>query len=435
MTRASALPPMAPQDLEAERAVLGLALLEADAAQAVAALDPLIFHADKHRLIAEAIQRLVRRGDPVDQVTLQAELTAMGLLDDVGGPVTLANLFEAATVASQFDACLRIIEDRATRRTLMRLGREISRQAAETAGDATEGIVSEAIAQLLRLQTDGRQPGIVTPRQLAADLATTLPDVGLMTGLAPLDAHADGLRPGNLVVIAGRPGMGKTALALQLAHRLGVDEGRPVLFVSLEMSAEEIGTRFLGLLADQNARDVRLHRIPPEARRAGLERLARSGFHVWDAAAPTATTVAALIRRAVVQHRIRAAFVDHLGKVRGSQRENRYLEVGEVAQTLKTTAKQLAIPIVALCQLNRLVERRNSPRPQLADLRDSGNIEEEADAVLFLWTSEERPEGKDPLPVHLYLAKNRHGETGERAYLFQKSRGRFVEQSSRAEGA
>ncbi len=143
--------------------------------------------------------------------------------------------------------------------------------------------------------------------------------------------------------------------------------------------------------------------------------------------------VLAIARTAVVRHGVRVVIVDHLGRITGKRRESRYLEASEVAEELKAAALQLDVPVVALCQLNRNVEGRNSPRPLLSDLRDSGRIEEEADEILFVWTSEERPEGKDPLPVRLSLAKDRSGATGERPYLFDKSCGRFREVSMRTE--
>jgi replicative DNA helicase len=228
--------------------------------------------------------------------------------------------------------------------------------------------------------------------------------------------------------------MGKTALGIQLAHHLSVEGSHPVLFVTLEMRKEEIGLRLQGLMLGKSTKELRAgHYARGECSRV-LDAIARSQFHLVDATAPTVTEVAGQIRRAVHRHRVEAVVVDHLGKMRGTRRESRYLEVGELAQTLKATAKQLGVPIVALHQLNRNVDHRDSPRPRLADLRDSGNVEEEADAIVFLWTAEERPEQKDSLPIHLYLAKNRHGETDDWAYLFHKRLGRFVEASDRADG-
>ncbi len=314
------------------------------------------------------------------------------------------------------------------------IGRELTIQAAESDGSATTtAVVATIVSALLDLETSRTASGILTPEQFAAFMVAAPADPGLPTGLRILDEACDGLRRGNLVVIAGRPGMGKTALGLQLAHQLSVVGRHPVLFATLEMRTEEIGLRLQGLMLGKSTQDLRAGRYAPGELPKVLEAIARSRFHLWDATAPTVAAAAAQIRRAVIRHGAQAVFVDHLGKMRGTRRDSRYLEVGELAQGLKATAKQLGVPIVALHQLNRDVERRDSPRPRLADLRDSGNVEEEADAILFLWTAEDRPEQKDPLLVRLYLAKNRHGQATEGAYLFQRRLGRFVEAAARSE--
>ena len=429
-------PPVPPQSLEAERAVLGALLLEPSLLPDVLdLLHPDDFYKEAHRTIFSAMTRLSTRSEPVDVITVIEELRKDGVFEEIGGHSALAVLQEAGTVATQLTAYTEIVRDRAARRRLMQVGRELTVQAAGPDGSTTtSAIVATTVSALLALETSRSASGILTPEQFAASMVQTPADPGLRTGLRILDEACDGLRRGNLVVIAGRPGMGKTALGIQIAHQMGVVDHHPVLFATLEMRIEEIWRRLHGVILGKSTQDIRAGRYEPGECARGLAILTRSQFHIWDATAPTVTEVSAQIRRAVIRHQVAVVIVDHLGKMRGTRRDNRYLEVGELAQGLKATAKQLGVPIIALHQLNRDVEHRDSPRPRLADLRDSGNVEEEADAILFLWTAEDHPERKDPLPVNLYLAKNRHGETANVVYLFQKRLGRFVEASNRAGG-
>jgi replicative DNA helicase len=428
------VPVVPPHDYEAEQAVLGAALLAPEAAQMVAEVDANIFYPEKHRLLASAIGRLVQQSQPVDVLTVKAELIGADAFDDAGGDAALAILADAGCLALNTAAYLGIVRERAARRELLRLGLELTTAAGDATAPQTETLINQTLTRLMSLDTTGGD-AIVTPKRFADELraAPTVP--GLSTGISLIDDLCDGLRAGNLVVIAGRPAMGKTALASQITHELSLRKGLPILFCSLEMTRTEIGIRLLALETEVRAQFLRSHLGHPDRVATGLAAIEQSGFHITDEAAPTLNTIQAHLRRACTKHQVVAAVVDHIGKIQTGRRESRYLEVGEIAQGLKSSAKQLGIPVIALAQLNRLVERRNSPRPQLADLRDSGNIEEEADAVVFVWTAEERHEGKDPLEVNLYLAKNRHGETGERPYLFRKAFGRFEERRARTEPA
>jgi replicative DNA helicase len=422
-----------PHDFGAEEAVLGAALLDPVAAYLVAGADPDVFYVESHRLVAAAIGRLVSRGAPVDATTVSTELGARGDLGLAGGAAALALLCERGSISTHFPAYLESVQERATRRGLLQLAREVLASATDEAGPATSKLIAQAYERLLALES-GTGEGIVPPAAFAEELSSPAPQRGLDTGVSLIDDVCDGLGAGNLVVAAGRPGMGKTALSLQIARHVAFTRLRPVLFVSLEMTRQEIGYRLLSLLTGLNSRKLKTGALANDPRvQRGIEAIRASGFRIVDPAAPRLTALQAEIRRGVLKHKAVLVIVDHLGKVQVGRRESRYLEVGEIAQALKATAKQLHVPILALAQLNRLVERRNSPRPQLADLRDSGNIEEEADAVVFLWTPEERPEGRDPLPITLTLAKNRHGETGEREYLFEKAHGGFAEASRRDE--
>ena len=423
-----------PHDLEAERALLGLALLDGDTAALVADVDPAVFYTEAHRAIARSIARLVRAERPVDLLTLRDDLERAGDLQTVGGAAALALLLEQAGVAIHATAYLEIVREKASKRALVTLGHRLASDAYDEAGPSAGDLVTAGIGQLLRLQSGSTE--IIEAPELfngAKDAA----EEPIPSGLPLLDDLFDGFTPGHLTVLAGRPGMGKTALACQLSHRLTRHDRVPVLFLSLEMPAKEIGARLLSIESGVNSRHIQRGTAPDPARIAQARAtLAASPFHIQRARTRQLSDVLTLIRTVVAKHHVRIVFLDHIGKVAikaAGRRESRYQEISEVCEELKAAAMQLNVPIVALAQLNRGVEGRNSPRPRLSDLRDSGRIEEEADEVLFLWTAEERSEGKDPLPVKLTLAKDRNGATGEREYLFHKSNGKLVEVSRREE--
>lgn len=423
---------VAPHDYAAEEAVLGAALLDPEAAQLVAGVDSAMFYPEKHRAVARAIGRLVQRSEPVDGHTVKAELMAAGELEIAGGPAALALLFERGHVAAYVPTYLATLTRLAARRDLIRLGLDMVRSARDEGGGDVQILIAGTFERLLAVE-HGTAEVIVPPERLAEELTQTEHTDGIPTGISLIDDHLDGLQAGHLVVLAGRPGLGKTALAVQVAHHVALVGCRPILFCSLEMTRREIGLRLLSLRTQTDTRALRSGAMQRPDVQSGIAAIRRSGFHVLDEGAPQLAALQASIRRGVARHRAALIVVDHIGKVQVGRRESRYLEIGEIAQGLKATAKQLRVPILALAQLNRLVERRNSPRPQLSDLRDSGNVEEEADAVLFLWTAEERHENRNPLPIKLFLAKNRHGDTGECEYRFEKSHGKIVLPARREE--
>jgi replicative DNA helicase len=430
MSDRSALIP--PHDLDAEQAVLGGALLDPLAAQLVADADPRIFYAEKHRLIAEAIAAIVRRGDPVDLLTTQSQLVVTGHLGEVGGSATLALLADVGATAISAEAYIATVKERASRRELMSLGIDLTRQAGDEAGTETSTLTAEAIKRLLDLDSS-RVTGIVTPARFAEELANIKAIDAIKTGIPSIDNLIGGFAPENLIVLAGRPGMGKTAFSIQICHNVAVERSVPVLFISLEMSREEIGMRLEALEGGLDSSKIREGHYGPDVLARPLQAIERSGFHILDEVSTNLNEVQAQIRRGVGRYKAKLVIIDHIGKIQVPKPENRYVEVGRIASGLKDTAKQLHVPLLALCQLNRAVESRTIPRPTMADLRDSGRIEEEADIIMFMWTDEERHEDKDQLPVNVLLGKTRHTKRGERPFMFHKKSGRFTEVSDRSE--
>ncbi len=413
------IPPHSP-DLEI--AVLG-AMLQDDGAAATAAatLSPEDFYRDTHGLIFKAALQWLNRGIQPDVHTVGEELDRQGKLLEIGG-TTLAQIVEAVPTAANVAYHARIVREKAERRRIIKAAEWIL-----AAGYANQEPVAEyrtkAEAALFQAMQAGQTGDLLTPKRLAATLDEDEPVLALKVGLGIFDAPRPIVAEGRLVVLAGRPGIGKTALACWILARLALATPPvPCLFLSCEQTAREIAERILAVHTGRTLYAVQTETLPVSA----VERLADSGLYLSDAGAPSLGTLLGQIRSARAQHGIRLVVVDHLGKVSGGRKETRTLEVGDVARGLKAIAKDLRIPVLALCQLNRAVEGRNVKRPQLSDLRESGEIEQEADAVVFLWTAEESMV-KPQLPVYLTLAKNRHGPTGEIKALFDRPRLQFLE--------
>jgi replicative DNA helicase len=404
-----------PNDPALEMAVLG-AMLQDDGAAATAAanLMPEDFYQDRHQLVFRAALRCLNRGVRPDVHVVGEELNRQGKLFEVGS-ATLAQLVEAVPTVANVAGHIRLVREKAERRRIIGAATEIVEAGYQDQEPLDEYRV-RAEAVLFQAMQAGQGGDILTPAQLAATLDQEDPPLCLQAGLDILDTPRPIIAEGRLIVIAGRPGMGKTALACGILARLALaSPPLPCFFLSLEQTAREIAERILSIQTGRSLYAVQTETLPVSA----VERLATSGLYLSDAGAPSLGTVLGQIRAARASHGIRLVVLDHIGKVSGGRKESRTLEVGDVARGLKAIAKDLRIPVVVLCQLNRQVENRSVPRPQLSDLRESGEIEQEADAVVFLWTAEEGRR-RAVLPVTFTLAKNRHGPEGEVTLTFDR---------------
>ena len=406
-----------PQNPQAEAEVLGAILCDESVMSEVSPiLTPDDFTVLRHRAIYQAMLELYGGMGGISPVTLREVLNRT----HEGKRVTDQDLIALVDVTRFLPSAAlhhaKIVRDYADRRRLVRLGQDLI-QRAGSGEEETKDLISWAQRQVDQFTpVNGREQAVMDPRSFARFIETYEAAKGLPTGLDLFDQHTGGLAPGNLIVVAGRPGMGKTALGVQVAVHLACKEKISILFLSLEMTRVEIGWRALTHLSPGRTHaEVRERHWEP----GSIEKLSESGFYITDEGELTIEHLKSLVRAHARERCIRAVVVDHVGKVRGIRRENRYQEVGDVARGLKAVAKELQVPVFALCQLNREVEKRTSPKPRLADLRDSGAIEEEADVVAFLWTSEERMT-KPNIPMMLSLDKNRHGRLENQKLIFRR---------------
>lgn len=375
-------------DLGTERAVLGNALLDPVTVPLVAEVSPALYHKDAHRAVAAAIAALARRGEPVEPGTLQTELERAGRWADVGATM-LAVLQEEATIASALPSYIAKLRELATRREFLQAAKRAAHQALDLAAPV-DALLSGHVATVGALETLGIPDEVLGPEQIAEEMQTLTELPRTETGLYVYDAEG-GLTHGDLHTLAARPRMGKTAAGLQIAHHVSHAAGLPALFVSAEMDRRQIELRLKGLASPAQTR--------------------ASGLRIADPSSPSAGQLAAIIRRQVAAHAVSLVVVDHLQELRPDKIHlRRDLEIAEVCEALRQSAKALRVPILLLSQLNREIERRNSPAPILSDLRDGGAIEEKSATVTFLYSEEPGAEDRDDavIPATFVQRKNRH---------------------------
>ena len=421
-----------PHSEESERAVLAAILLDSERHLAATSsrLKPEDYYFERHRVLYKAMLSLQEAESPIDLRTLQARLEQRGQFESAGGVAYLATLEVDLPDLGRVDSYVEIIKERALRRRLLDACTEIYRKALD-GGLEAEKALAEAESRVLHLSEEAVARTFVPLSQIYEETMEELERnganefSGLRTGFVDLDRKTHGLQPGNLIIVAGRPGMGKTSLALNMATHVAHDEKKAAGFFSLEMSAREIAMRVLCSTTDIPFHKLRSGRLSGEdwkrlhqAKQDGQE----SKLFVDDSANPSLLEVASKARRLKKQDGLALLVVDYLQLMNaGGRYENRNLEIGAMTRGLKQLAKELEVPVVALSQLSRLPERRGKDhRPQLADLRESGNIEQDADIVMFVYREEVyEPEDPDVEGLaDLIIAKHRNGETGSVRLVF-----------------
>lgn len=419
-----------PYNQDAEDHTIGACLLSERALERVTELlQPQHFYA--RRRIYETIVALHDAGEPAEAVLVMQQLEREGRSQDVE---TLRRIISLHPTAANAEHFARVVHELATRRQLVTIGQEIARSGYEPSGSITDEL--EKAERLVYDLTTQHEPGEL--RAIRETLNHTYEQLerpggeitGTPTGLAKLDQLTAGLQPGNLVVIAARPGMGKSSLALQIAHHNAIRRAAGAAVFSLEMSAEEINQRLLALQTTVGLMNIRTRNgLTPEHRQqlnAARPSLERAPLYVDDTVSARLTDIRARSRRLKSkQQDISVVVVDYIQLMLTDKAENRNLEVAALSRGLKLLARELNVPVIALAQLNRKVEERADKTPMLADLRDSGAIEQDADLVMFIHRKDE--DGQEGSTATITVAKHRNGPTGAVNVAWLKRRATFGE--------
>ena len=413
-----------PHSAEAEESVLGAVLMSSDAANvALEKLQPEDFYRPAHQEIFQGIVKLFDDNQPIDAVTVSEELRRSGSLDRVGGIGFLTGLLDSVPTASNVDYYAGIVEEHALRRRLMRAAGDIGSYATSMEQPISEVLDrSEQVVFGVSEQRVGDGLAPIDPLlgpaiERAEELNRIGMDVtGTPTGFRDLDRKLSGLHSTNLVVVASRPGMGKTALALNIARNVAVHDV-PVAVFSLEMSREEIVSRMLcaqGRIDSQRLRSGRLTESDFTKLSNAASVLYKKPIFVDDSPGMTVTEIRAKSRRMRRRPGLGLVIVDYLQLMQGSGGENRQQEIAQISRSLKNLARELDVPVIAVSQLNRSLESREDKRPRLGDLRESGAIEQDADVVLFIYRHEYyHPEAQETKGLaELNVAKHRQGAVG-----------------------
>lgn len=427
----------APHSSEAERTVIGALLLDPDAIFTVAPqLSPADFYDPVYRDIYDAIRQLSEKGMPVDFVTVADSLSKNPAIQNAGGSALLADLAAGVPTASHVSRYVDIVLEKSRRRRLADIGSKIAKLAheeAKTADELTEMAEREFLA-LCRTATDDDPSRLADLRSERYDHYVTLYEAddpvahyGIRTGFPPLDDLLTGLAPGQLIVVAGRPGMGKTAFALDIARSVAVDQGKVVSIVSLEMSKEEVFDRLFAKTLGVEC--WRLHKgLLSEDQFASMgplmDEIETYPIYVDDDPNATLVNIRSKARRHQMRYGLDLLIIDYLQLIEVTDRlagENQTQRITYISKNLKALARELHCPVIALSQLSRECDRRPDKRPVLSDLRDSGSIEQDGDRILMLYReSEYDDECDDPDRTDVYIRKNRHGPTGHVALRFDR---------------
>jgi replicative DNA helicase len=429
-----------PHSVDAERSVLGAILLENTAinrAQEILAEDD--FYRDPHRRIFKVMAVLSERATAIDPVTVKEELVKCGDLEAVGGPAYIASLLDGVPHSSNIEHYAKIVREKAVLRRLIDAGGEIVKTAYEGSRDVDE-ILDQSERLVFEIAQDQMRTGFLPMRAIADASLKTIERLsehrelvtGLATGFPTLNEMTSGLQPSDLVVVAARPGMGKTSFALNIAQHAARD-GKAIGVFSLEMSREQLFLRLLTGQARIDAHRMRTGRLGRDEwgrLTAAFGELAGMPIFIDDTAGTGVLEMRAKSRRLKMEHGLDLLIVDYLQLMRGRGRaENRNQEISEISRSLKELAKELRVPVIAISQLSRAPEQRgNDRRPQLSDLRESGAIEQDADLVMFIYREEVyKPTEENRGRAQIIIAKQRNGPIGNLDLAFIREYTRFEE--------
>ena len=444
-----------PQDIEAEQAVLGAVFLDADAIiDAMEVIAPEDFYRRSHQIIFQAMIQLNDRSESIDLITLKAEIEKSNSLEDVGGLTYLTELSQASPSAASIAYYAKIVDDKATLRNLIQTASRIVTKGFEQDEDV-QSIIDQAEKSILEVSEKCNSNGFQSIAEVLNRTIETIDQLaqnneeitGLPTGYAALDKMTAGLQKEELIILAARPAVGKTAFALNIAQNVGTKTDRSVAIFSLEMGAESLVNRMLCAEGSIEASHLRTGQLSEEEWRnliVAMGSLSNANIYIDDTPGIKISEIRARCRKlAQEKGNLGLILIDYLQLIEGTGRENRQQEVSEISRQLKKLAKELKVPVIALSQLSRGVEQRQDKRPVLSDIRESGSIEQDADIVAFLYRDDYyRSEGDDDDEpeeqqnnnvIEVIIEKNRSGARGTVELLFIKEYNKFSSVSPREE--
>lgn len=431
-----------PQNIEAEQAVLGCMMIETEAiSQVGGVLREEDFYREAHRKIFTAIIKLSEKGEPIDLISVTEELRSKNQLEEIGGSVYVSELANCVPTAANAQYYAKIVRSKGVLRSLISTASNIA--ALGYQGDEeVEILLDKAEQMIFNISQGSSSQGIHQIKDVLVDAFERLERVyetaggitGVPSGFLELDYMTSGFQPSDLIIIAARPSMGKTALALNMAQNIAVKNKIPVALYSLEMSKEQLAQRLLCAEARINGQHLRSGQLQDKdwmVLSHALGRLSEAPIFIDDTPGITLMELRAKARRLKAEHGLGMLVIDYLQLMQGNGKiENRQQEISEISRSLKSLARELEVPVIALSQLSRAVESRINKRPQLSDLRESGSIEQDADLVLFIYRDEYyNPESEKKGIAELIIAKQRNGPVGNVETVFMKDYTRFENKS------
>ncbi len=436
-----------PQNVEAEQAVLGAMLLSHDAViVAMEKLQSQDFYRDIHRIIFEAMEHLHRENKEIDVITLPDELKRMKKLDDVGGLEYVLNLPNLVGSAANIEYYANIVAEKALARNLISTCTELTTEAYDGQKE-TEALLDDAERRILQLsdtKNRGDFASVGAVVEVTLDKITKLYEnkaglTGLPTGFRDLDRMTSGLQPSDLILVAARPSMGKTAFTLNIAQNVGVRQHKTVAFFSLEMSQEQLVQRLLCQIAHIDSQKLRTGQLNSDEEWTRLtdacDKLYESPIYIDDTPGISVAEMRSKARRLKSEHGLDLIIVDYLQLMQGRNAESRQQEISEISRSLKALARELKVPLIALSQLSRSVESRQDKRPMLSDLRESGALEQDADIVSFLYREDYYDkETENQHITEVILAKHRNGPVGSVKLYFKNEFTLFLNLDTQHEG-
>ncbi|WP_208560516.1 replicative DNA helicase [Marinilactibacillus kalidii] len=434
-----------PQNIEAEQSVLGSILLNPEALiPAMEYIESTDFYRRGHQLIFQTMVDLSERNEAIDVVTIADMLESRNQLEDIGGTPYLADIATAVPTAANVEYYSKIVEERAILRRLIQTATEIATRGYDEAGDLPN-LLDDAERKILEVSEKRSRSGFVNIEEVLRETINNIDELfqndeeitGISTGYKALDQMTAGLHEDELIILAARPGVGKTAFALNVAQNIGTKTDETVAIFSLEMGAEQLVNRMLCAEGTINASNLRTGKLTEEEFTklfVAMGSLSKANIYIDDTPGIRTAEIRAKCRR-LKQERgsLGLVVIDYLQLIEGSGKESRQQEVSDISRQLKKLAKELSVPVVALSQLSRGVEQRQDKRPILSDLRESGSIEQDADIVAFLYRDdyyrneddEEEEDSVEDNVVEIILEKNRSGARGTAKLLFIKEYNKF----------